>query len=191
MQMITQRNRTTFLSLIVFLLITFGYSACMPSNSPTSRPGRKKMLDMTAGSNGWEVYGFARPENEELLQQATTPPLPFSLSDTSLLLRGERSDFLLLRVPSAEFDLLLPAAKPYESMLSAWLSSWPQLGRTGVVIDLSLGKASHRTNLQIVCDAQRISLPLVLLWDDASATRVEYLKSFIQNLSSIHCENLQ
>lgn len=177
----------------LFLLLAGYLPGCTPGpGSPGSKPARKKMLNLDTQSDGWEAYQFASPAPGSAASATSQyPPLPFALADTTIMLGGESADFYVLRVPSADFDFLLPMAKTYEPWLTAWLAAWPQMGRRGVAIDLSAGKPTRRASFQVECAAQHVSLPLVVFWDEASANRVSNLTNFMQSLSTVSCKSVQ
>ena len=190
--MINKTHRTV-MAAFLFLLIAGSLPGCMPGpGSPAGRPARKKMLNLDARSDGWDAYYFASPA-PGIAASATNqyPPLPFALADTTIMLGGDNAQFFVLRVPSADLDFLLPMAKTYEPWLSAWLAAWPQMGRRGVAIDLSAGKATKRAGYQVECAAQHVSLSLVVLWDEASANRVTNFTNFMQSLSTVSCKSEQ
>ena len=190
--MITKTPRT-IVSAFLFLLFAGSLTGCMPGpGSPTSKSPRKKMLNLAAQGDGWEAYRFASPgPGSSASAVGQYPQLPFALADTTIALGGDNANFYVLRAPSAEFDFLLPMVKTYEPLLSGWLSAWPQMGRRGMAIDLSAGKATKRAAYQVEYAAQHVSIPLVLLWDEASAGRVTNLTQFIQSLTTVRCEKMQ
>jgi hypothetical protein len=179
--------------LIVFLFLALAGSmtGCLPGpGSPTSRPQRKKMLTEDASGDGLERYSLTS-SSKMTAGESGMPPPPFVLVDSTIQLGAENADFLVLRIPSTDMDFLLPMAKTYEPYLTAWLSAWPQLGRRGMAIDLSRsGKATHRSNFELTYAKGQVSFPVVLLWDDGGAERVEYFNKFAGSLSSIKCEGL-
>lgn len=182
--------KTAFL----FLLVAGAVSSCAPGGggSPASKPARKKMLNLNASDNGWDAFGMV-PNG---LQSVTTasnayPQLPFALADTVISMGGDNADFYILRIPSSNMDFLLPMAMSYEPWLAGWINAWPQLGRRGVAIDLSAGKATQCATLQVEAVAQHITIPLILLWDKDSESRATYLTKSIQSLKTLRCENVQ
>lgn len=182
--------KTAFL----FLLVACAMSSCAPGGggSPTSKPARKKMLNMSSGDNGWDAFSMA-PNGAQgaTAGSISYPPLPFALADTVISMGGDNADFYILRIPSSNMDFLLPMVMSYEPWLAGWINAWPQLGRQGIVIDLSAGKVTHRTTLKVEAVAQQINIPLVLLWDKDSESRAAYLTKSIQSLKTLRCENLQ
>lgn len=176
-----------------FFLLAASLTGCLPGpGSPTNRPQRKKMLTDGISGDGIEAIGFAGPTaGNRTATGAVVPPLPFALVDSVIALGGDNADFFVLRVPSNQFDFLLPMALTYEPYLSGWLNSWQQLGRKGLAIDLTAnGQPTRRANYQLEYPAQRISFPLVVLSDEASAGRLELLSTFMSSLNSVHCELL-
>ena len=186
------RRTNLFKVMIISFLASSGcLIGCLPGpGSPTSRPARKKMLMGGLNPDGLEQYQLASPTGSAG-QEGAVPPPPFYLTDSIIELGAEKADFLVLRAPSAELDALLPLAKAYEPYLSGWLGQWPLMGRRGVAIDLSAsGRATHRTNYQLTYTAQRVEFPVILLWDDQSASRVALFDKLTKGLNTIRCETL-
>ena len=176
-----------------FVFLAGSLTGCLPGpGSPTSRPQRKKMLTEGINGDGLEAISLAGPGGGRVgTNGPSVPPLPFALVDSVIGLGGENADFFVLRVPSNQFDFLLPMAQAYEPYLSAWISNWAQLGRKGLAIDLTTnGQPTRRANYQLDYPAQHVSFPLVILSDGASAGRLELLSKFMSSLNSIRCEDL-
>ena len=150
------------------------------------------MLTDGIAGDGIESVGFASTTVGKALSTGINVPAPpFSLVDSVIGLGGENADFFVLRIPTSQFDFLLPMAQTYEPYLAAWLTNWPMLGRKGLAIDLTAnGQPTRRANFQLEYLTQQVSFPLVVLSDEGSAGRLALLTQFMGSLNSIHCENL-
>ena len=176
-----------------FILLTGFLGGCLPGpGSPGQRPARKKMLTDGIAGDGIESVGFASTTAGKASSTGINVPAPpFSLVDSVIGLGGENADFFVLRIPTSQFDFLLPMAQTYEPYLAAWLTNWPMLGRKGLAIDLTAnGQPTRRANFQLEYLTQQVSFPLVVLSDEGSAGRLALLTQFMGSLNSIHCENL-
>src|ERR1700744_1072370 len=190
MRRLNYRRLTTAMC---FIFLVGSIAGCLPGpGSPTSRPARKKMLTDGINGDGLEAISLAGPGGGRVgTNGPNVPPLPFALVDSVIGLGGENADFFVLRVPSNQFDFLLPMAQAYEPYLSAWIGNWPQLGRKGLAIDLtSNGQPTRRANYKLDYPEQHVSFPLVILSDGASAGLLDLLSKFMSSLNSIHCEDL-
>ena len=176
-----------------FMLLTGLLAGCLPGpGSPTNRPARKKMLTDGISGDGIEAVGFAATAaGRGAPAGVNVPAPPFTLVDSVIGLGGENADFFVLRIPTSQFDFLLPMAQMYEPYLAAWLTNWPLLGRKGLAIDLTTnGQPTRRANFQLEYLTQQVSFPLIVLSDEASAGRLALLTQLMGSLNSIHCENL-
>jgi len=176
--------------LLIFLWLSFFMTGCLPGGGgPGGKPARKKMLTSDPSPGGWEGVSLA-PQSGGNQPALDAPSLPFYLMDTTMRIGGEEMNVALLRSPSADYDYLLLAAKGYEAWLPAWLAAWPQSGRQGFVIDLTVGTASQRVDLQVQCPGIQQAIPLVLMWNSGSADRARVIQQFLSGLTSVHCSQL-
>lgn len=179
-------------ALVFCVAFSAALAGCLPSMPGGGRPERKKMFTSDALEGEWEGSALT------VAAQTTAPrsvafysPLPFTLVDTTINLNGEEADYMLLRLPTADYDYLLLAAKNYESWLPTWLAAWPQSGRHGVAIELNGGTATERADFQVTVPGLSEPIPLILFWDAHSADRAAFIAQFLQNLTTIHCEKLK
>ena len=177
--------------LLIFLSLSVFMTGCLPGGGgPGGKPGRKKMLTADLSVGGWEGVGLAPGLDGSRPPAPGAPALPFYFVDTTMHIGGEEMNVALLRSPSADYDYLLLLAKGYEAWLPTWLAAWPQSGRQGFVIDLTAGAASQRVDLQVKCPGVQGAIPLVLMWNPASADRARVIQQFLSGLTSVHCEQL-
>jgi hypothetical protein len=165
MRYTTRPTRSSLIAIVLFLVLAGGLTGCLPSQGGGGKGERKKMLNLDGQDGAWEAtslgsganFGaasFASAESYPNKMAAAYPRLPFTLLDTTIRVGGEMADFMLLRLPTADYDYLLLAAKGFESWLPSWLNAWPQSGRHGIVIDLSGGTATQRADFQVSCPSQ-------------------------------------
>jgi hypothetical protein len=181
---------------VLFFLLCGGLlTACLPSSpAGPSRGERKKMFTLDGADGGWEGYSLSASDAKAGFGQPgalAVPQLPFAVSDTLLQSRTGLRPYILLRLPSADYDFLLLGAKSYEAWFPGLLKSWAQSGREGLVIDLSAGKAADQSVLQLTAPGLDNPVPLMLLWDDAAEKRAGFYTQLLQSLTTIQCENLR
>lgn len=183
------KKLASFISVALFIL-----GGCLPSSpGGGSRGDRKKMLipDETAGR--WEGYNLSASGADGRGGQpvaAGIPSLPFVLSDTLFGGGAEAKPYILLRVPTADYDFLLLGAKTYEAWFPGWIKSWSQTGRAGLAIEMATGKVTGQTAMQLSVPGLDNPVPVVLLWDAASSGRADFYTQLLQGLTTIRCENL-
>ena len=182
-------------TVMLFLLCSGLLVSCLPSSpAGQSRGERKKMFTLDGTDGSWEGYSLspsgAKAGTGQPGASVSVPPLPFVLSDTLLKQGAGLHAYVLLRLPSADYDFLLLGAKNYEAWFPGWLKSWSQTGREGLMIDLSAGKATARSIFQLKAPGLDTPLPLVLLWDAAGENRASFYTQLLQGITTIQCENL-
>jgi hypothetical protein len=185
-------NSVTAACMALLLISGFLTGCTSGPNNAASKPPRKTLLTPASlqENGGWDGFSLASTGN----QMPSAPqyaPMPFTMADTVLTLGGSSAAFYVVRIPSGNFDFLLPMAKVYEPYLSAMLGNWSKTGRQGVAIDLSAGNATQRSAFQLESADHHVSLPIVLLYDQGSAGRVDNLIKTIKTLSIVQCEELE
>jgi hypothetical protein len=187
------RSFSASAALAMILLCSGLLTGCLPSPGGGSERGeRKKMFTLDEGDISWEGNGLTGSASRNFSVQPGTvpfPPLPFVVSDTLFRSAAGQQSYILLRLPTADYDFLLLGAKTYESYFPGWLKAWPQTGREGLMIDLSAGKAAERSVFQLTCPGLERPVPLVLLWDAASEGRAGFYTQLLQSLTAVQCEN--
>ena len=183
----------TVATIAIFIGCSALLTGCLPApgSSPNPRGERKKMLTVDEPDGAWEGYSLSSPSASNVQGgepgAVAFPPLPFALGDTLLSLGAEQKSFVLLHLATADYDFLLLGAKNYEAYFPAWLKSWSQTGREGLVIDLATGNASGRSVFQLTTPGLENPVPLVLLWDAASESRAGFYTGLLQSLTTINC----
>ncbi len=145
------------------------------------KPSRKKLPDFT-GIRGWEEMPLKR-----------TGTQPFFTSDTTMIERGKRIHFFSIAMPDPVYDsLAMGIARDYEPLVSLFLEQWSKQGRGGILIDLHSQEDNGMQRVDFM--AEKISskgdasaVPVVLIWDRASAYRAEYLVGALKAVPGIKC----
>lgn len=164
---------------VLFFLSILIYS-CQPS-SPTGGP-RKKMPDLTSDNSLEGPMPF----------QATTPPpgpdaFAFHTSNIDLEIGGSMQGFLYVPLPDAANDsLAIALLHSYKLMAMPLLNTWATQQHEGVAIDFAShnGAPTHRSDYTLE-KAGEFSIPVVIIWDQASAARVAQLRSIAAELPGV------
>jgi len=190
--------KTKFLKHIYAACLVLGASIFLIScglplgNTNNAKGGRKKMLYSDGGGIGWDAYNSTgSPTINQSADQTPYPALPFRIADTVVNFGANKASFYVVRVPSDNFDFLLPLAKIYEPYLINSMSAWTQTGRSGIAIDFTSGGISHRSLYSLDNPSLHVSIPLMIFYDDASQARANNLTKLIQSLSTVRFTELQ
>ena len=166
--------------LIVVPLIAMGFYSCSPGGD--SLPARKKMPEF-ASNDGFEgAVPFSGNSNA-----TAASTFAFKTGNIDLDVDGHNQNLVVVAMPDASTDSvalsLVNSVKPFAlPMLSGWAK---QQGR-GVLIDLSShnGEEAYRADY-VLQKPDDFSIPVVLMWDNASASRVVLLKEVLDDVPSI------
>jgi len=189
----TSKVKKAVMAIVLFAHVG-GMTGCMTGSTTSAggRPVRKKILTpdlQPENCNSTGFLGAGQSVNEAPGIQS--PQLPFYMIDTTIAFDGNSLKYYILRVPGPEFDFLLPMAKTYEAYLNSLMAYWPMMDHDGLAIDLSAGKPTGQTRFELSGSGQEVTVPLVIMWDQASADRVTYITRFLETLSSIQCKSLR
>jgi hypothetical protein len=156
-------------------------SGCQPSGP--GLPTRKKMPDFNSDDNNFES---AIPFSGNPASQSQSS-FAFSTSNVDLVINGATQGFVSIPLPDAAVDSsaisLINTVKPFALTM---MSAWAKQQRHGVVIDLSAhnGAEVHRTDY-VLEKYNDFTIPVVVMWDQASTYRVSKLKSIIGGLPAV------
>jgi hypothetical protein len=163
----------------LFFLSVLFYS-CQPG-SPTSIP-RKKMPDLT-GDNSLEG-----PMPFQASARSTGPEtFAFHTSNIDMEVGGSMQGFLYIPLPDASNDsLTITLLRSYKLVAMSLLKTWSAQQHQGVAIDFTShdGSATHRSEYTLE-KAGEFSIPVVIIWDQASASRVSELRSLAAELPEV------
>ena len=162
-------------------LFALSLSASLYSCAPTGLPGsgRKKMPEFTS----YDGIEGAMPFHTETTETGRGG-FGFTTSNMDLDFNGGSQGFLAVSLPDATNDSLaislLHSFKPYAIPM---ITSWARQAKQGVVIDLSShsGLTTHRTDY-VLESPNGFSVPVVVMWDQASVSRMTTLQSLVQEL---------
>ena len=103
----------------------------------------------------------------------------FHTSNIDLEVGGSLQGFLYIPLPDAGNDsLAIALLHSYKLMAMPLLKNWAAQQHQGIAIDLSGhdGAPTHRTDYTLE-KAGEFSIPVAIIWDQASAARVDELRS--------------
>jgi hypothetical protein len=186
MKTISPFRRSKLSLLLLAPLFLYSCQTSAPSGSP-----RKKMPEFTSDNalegpmpfqsnsarSGSEAFG-ARPGPEAFA---------FHTSNIDLESGGSMQGFIYVPLPDASNDsMAIALLHSYKTMALPMLSTWAAQQHQGVAIDLSShnGAPTHRTDYTLE-KAGEFSIPVVIIWDQASAARVTELKSLVTELPGV------
>ena len=165
--------------LLLFLAPVFLYSC----QSPTAPGGtRKKMPEFTSDN---------ALEGPMPFQPATASPGPeafaFHTSNIDLEAGGSMQGFVYVPLPDASNDsAAISLLHSFRLMAMPLLSTWAKQQNQGVAIDFSSHNGSPMRRSDYVLEkAGGFAIPVVVFWDQASAARVDALRSLAGELPGI------
>lgn len=143
-----------------------------------NKTARKKML--TLNSQGlFEAPSFAGAAGD----------LPFYTSDIEIQSGGTMETFVAVSLPDPANDsLAMNLVNSYKPFALPLLTEWGSQERKGVLIDLrSNASPAIRREDYVIERADAFSIPVVFLWDPASANRAAAFIGLLQSLPAVHC----
>jgi len=146
------------------------------------RPARKKLPDFTS-LQGWEDLPLAKTEKQF-----------FFTSDTTIMEGSRLVNFLSISLPDPMYDsLAISMATSYKPLAATLIEQWSKKEKKGVLIDLrnKAGNDDRRANFLVkknLPDNANINIPVVLIWDRASAYRADYLIKLMSSMPEIKCD---
>lgn len=144
------------------------------------KPERKKMPQLNNFNSQWEISYNAQP---------TAFNFPVRTSYVDLLTNGRASTFLAVNFSDNSFDsLALSLAKSYKSVAPTLLQQWAQQQGTGILIDLRQTAAVETQRSEYLLENEGNSLPVIFLYDQASAGRASTFITLLQTIPAIHCQ---
>jgi len=176
-------NREKFFGLVkvsgMFLAI-MAVVSCAPGGGSTSR---KKMPGFSS------VSGFESPmpfEGRNASSKLSSGDFAFTTNNVDMMLDGNLHEFVSVALPNAANDsLAISLVNSFKPMALPLLTSWAARQKQGVVIDLSSHtQAAHRTDYTLEKPGDFL-IPVVIIWDAASAARVGALKSMVAGVPSV------
>ena len=145
------------------------------------KPERKKMPELNSFSSQWEISYNTQPEAFNL---------PVRTGYVDLLQDGKATTFLAVNFSDNNFDsLALSLANSYKSIAPTLLQQWAQQQKgTGILIDLRYVASVQTQRSEYVLENDGTSLPVIFLYDQASASRASTFMTVLQSVPAIHCK---
>jgi hypothetical protein len=160
---------------IQLLLLLFTAPLLLYSCQPGSSPGERKKMPGLTNDNSLEG-----PMPFQASTSSSDPDaFAFHTSDIDMEVGGSVQGFLYIPLPDASNDsLAIALLHSYKLMAMPLLKSWAAQQHQGVAIDLSGhdGAPTHRSDYTLE-KAGEFSIPVAIIWDQASAARVDELLS--------------
>jgi hypothetical protein len=145
------------------------------------KPERKKMPELNSFNSQWDISYNA---------QSAAFNLPMRTSYVDLLQDGKATTFFAVNFADDNFDsLALSLAGSYKSIAPTMLQQWAQQQQgTGILIDLRYKASVQTQRSEYLLENDGISLPIIFLYDEASASRASTFISVLQSVPAIHCK---
>jgi hypothetical protein len=149
------------------------------SEGPTKQE-RKKMPGVRSLSSDWEL-SFANQSNGLF-------NFPYQAGYVDLMDNGKTTTFFAIGLPDPGFDsIALSLANSYKPLAIPMLTQWAQGERNGVLLDLRGDHRTGSTRTDYLVESPSFSIPVVLLWNTASSSRVQSLVNMLQSVPSVKC----
>jgi len=154
------------------------------SSCHQGRPARKELPPSlsTLPEIGATVTPF--PSRWSLNGTGSSADYLFYSTDTSMLIRGMRREFVVLALPDPTRDSAIGAMISAGRSLAPYLlTELHQSGKSGVVIDLRVGDNSPtiRQDYSVTStDLKETNLPVIFLWDGASSARADFFTQYLE-----------
>jgi hypothetical protein len=162
------------------LLAVLALTGCVPG---TSTSPRKKMPEF----NESQLQEGPMPFNYRGNIATGNSDFRFVTNNVDMEIDGNMQHFVSVALPDANNDpLAISLLESFKPLALPLLTAWAQQQRNGVVIDLSSHASfnTNRTNYAIKKNND-FSIPVVIVWDEASASRVALLRSMAEGLPSV------
>jgi hypothetical protein len=110
-------------------------------------------------------------------------------TDTSLLIKGNHRDLLLLALPDPSHDSTIQAMiAAGQSLVPYLLTELHQQNKSGLVIDLRLGDNTPTIREDYVITSAALKeqdLPVIFLWDRSSAGRAAAYSRYLEQFPNL------
>ncbi len=155
-------------------------TACAPSTTP-----RKKLpAYLSAGVFESDYYFKSKITQQDLFSLYT--------STESVMLQGRSANFVVLPLPSAEYDAAIIALiQEYKPAALAVLTGWAMQQSRGVVLDLRSATGQFDAEAQYILQKTgAFSIPVILRWNQAAATRARSFISLLDGVPGVTIQKL-
>ena len=133
--------------------------------------------------------GTARACSRRPLLQEQQAIFLFYTSEVEIQSGGTMETFVAVSLPDPANDsLAMSLVNSYKPLALPLLAEWGTRERKGVLIDLrsSASPAIHREDY-VIERGDAFSIPVVFLWDPASAARAAAFIGLLQSIPAVHC----
>lgn len=159
------------------LLLSSAFVAC---GGGAALPERKKfpMFTDTGLAGDIPLYAFATQDSKS--------GMPFATGYVDLSTEGSSTSYYSIALPDNSYDsLALSLVNNYKPLALPLISQWiKQSGGTGFMLDLrSSSNSGNRVDYTV--NVSGITVPVVLLWDNRSASRAETFVKLLQQTSGV------
>lgn len=118
--------------------------------------------------------------------------LNFQTEEVNLFSGMNQQKFVSIPLPDASLDssalAMINGLKPFAGIL---ISQWANSRKNGVMIDLRATKGPERQQADYMLETPNATpVPVVLIWDRASASRAMAIHSVLTDLPSVRCRKL-
>ncbi|MEO6524419.1 MAG: hypothetical protein ABIN91_22235 [Mucilaginibacter sp.] len=168
-------NNAHAVKAIAMLLIAGTLFSC---GGGATAPARKKMPEFNS-FDGIEGGAYGTTSGRE-----TQGSFAFAPTNVDMVFDGSLKEFVSIPLPNAANDSaaisLVNSIKPFAMPM---IAAWARQQRNGVVLDLSNHTSAnvHRTDY-VMLKPNEYSIPVIVLWDQASAYRVSAIKNMVEDM---------
>jgi hypothetical protein len=162
----------------LILFAGFFQTGCMPGVSPE----RKKM----PGYLQYDAFESNYPFSSKL--ESMQGGLGFATEEVDLSGNGKNQHCIAVPLPDASFDaMVISMFESYKMFAIPLLTEWGKQNRNGVILDLRANREQTGSRSDYMLEKSgEFSIPVMLIWDEASANRAHTFTQMLQNLSGIN-----
>ncbi|HTI93281.1 MAG TPA: hypothetical protein VL727_21930 [Puia sp.] len=184
MKIISPFRRSGLSLLLLAPLFLYSCQTSSPSGSP-----RKKMPEFSSDDalEGPMPFQSGSARAEAFSAGPGPEAFAFHTSNIDLESGGSMQGFVYVPLPDASNDsMAIALLHSYRMMALPMLNTWAAQQHQGVAIDLSRhnGAPAHRSDYTLEKPGE-FSIPVVIIWDQASAARVAEIRSLVTELPGV------
>ena len=167
-----------FVKELLFVFVVSSWLGC--TGVGPQKTERKKMPGLRGLNSDWEL-SFANESNGAF-------GFPYQAGYVDLMDNGKMTTFFAIALPDAGFDsIALSLVNSYKPLAMPILSQWAHDEGKGVLIDLRSNHNAGSTCTNYLVEGPAFSIPVVLLWNTASNSRVQSLIGMVQSMPAVTC----
>lgn len=178
-----KRNLDYYLKCAMVLALPCVLYAC--SDMPVEKESRKKMPQLYMPMA--EVPGL--PFICNFAGDAAGDLFPFRVRQVDWSMDAGTGSFTAVAIPDAAKDsIAFDMARTYRPLVTTLLQRWAAASGKGILLDLR-SSATATEGAQYNVNAGGINIPVVLLWDRASAHRASAYKALLESVPDMRLVN--